>query len=127
LSLPLGYSINNVYFASTANGISQSAYPIKSKRVSYRTNMPLPTGIRYWVENNIIWLASSNNLPLLNQNMYVQMPTARTDNLNAQMNMPDDVLEAVFNDVTMQLTKRYQEPKDIVHDDLPAGNNNLKS
>lgn len=127
LSLPLGYSINRVYFASTANGISQTATPIKAKRLSYRMNMPLPTGIRYWVENNTIWLAASNNMPLSNQTLYVQMPTARTDDLNAQMNMPDDILEAVFNDVTMQLTKRYQEPKDIINDGVPAGNNTLKS
>lgn len=127
LSLPLGYSVNHVYFADTANGVSQSANPIKAKRLSYRLNMPVPTGIRYWIENNTIWLAASNNYPLLNLNLYVQMPTARTTDLNAQMNLPDDILENIFNDVVIQLTKRYQEPKDIIDDGVPAGNNTVKS
>jgi hypothetical protein len=123
----LGYSVNRVYFAQTAFGPSQEVYPIKAKRVGYRLTMPLPTGARYWIEGNIIWLAASNGQPLANQNLYVQMPSARTSDITLPMNLPDDVIEAIFMDVTTLLTNRYKEPKDIVRDDLPAGNTNLKS
>lgn len=127
LSLPLGYSINRVYFASPGSGSSQDAFPIKAKRVGYRMNMPMPTGIRYWVESNTLWMAASNNFPLTGLNLYVQMPSARVDDLNAPMNMPDDIIQNVFDKVIAELINRYQQPKDVVVDDLPAGNNNLKS
>lgn len=126
LSLPLGYSINRVYFASPGSGISQDAFPIKAKRVGYRNNMPMPTGIRYWVEGSTLWMSASNSQPLRNLNLYVQMPSARVDDLSAPMNMPDDIIQGVFDKVITELINRYQQPKDIVVDDLPAGNNNLK-
>jgi len=127
LSLPLGYSINRVYFANTSNGISEDATPIKAKRLGYRNNMPFPTGIRYWVENNIIWLAASNNYPLFRQNIFVQMPSSRTTDLNAPMSIPDDIIDYIFNTATMTLSKKFTEPRDVVKDYLPSGNNNLKS
>lgn len=127
LSLPLGFSITRAYFASTGNGVGQDIFPIKAKRVSYRNNLPMPTGTRYWVENSTMWVAASNNQPLLNRVLYVQMPTARVTDLNAPMNMPDDIIEVVFNDVIVQLARRNQEPRDILADGLPAGNNSLKS
>jgi hypothetical protein len=127
LSLPLGYSINRVYFASTANGISQDATPIKAKRLGYRNNMPFPTGVRYWVENSILWLAANNNMPLLGQNLYVQMPSSRTADMNAPMSIPDDIIDYIFNTATQTLSKKFTEPRDVVKDYLPSGNNNLKS
>lgn len=122
LSLPLGYSINRMYFASTADGVSQSIFPIKAKRVSYRQDMPLPAGARYWIEGNKVFLMASAGQPLLGQNVYVTMASSRTNNVNDIMNVADDVLEAIFNDVTTQLAKRMQIPIDIVKDNLPAGN-----
>jgi hypothetical protein len=127
LSLPLGYSITHAYFASVGRGRSDDIMPIENKRLGYRKFMPVPRGTFYWVENGIIWVWATNGQSLQGQQVYVQMPYARTDNLDAPMNMSDDVIEAIFNDVVTLLTKRYQEPKDIVHDDLPAGNNSLKS
>ncbi len=126
-SLPLGYSVNRVYFAQTAFGASQEVYPVKAKRVGYRLTMPLPTGARYWIENNLIWLAASNGQPLVNQTLYIQMPSVRTSDITLPMNLPDDAAEAIFMDVTNLLTARYKQPKDIVRDELPAGNNSLKS
>ena len=87
----------------------------------------MPTGTRYWVEGNIMWLAASNNQSLLNEQLYVQMPSARTSDVTAPMNVPDDALESIFNDVVTQLTKRYQEPKDIINDDIGAGVNNVNT
>lgn len=127
VSLPLGYSINSVYSSDSSLGRSMDFFPIKAKRLGYRINMPMPSGVRYWVESYTIWFAASNNLPLLGIPVFVQMPTSRTGDITLDMNLPDDAIEAIFNSVTTQLTKRYAEPKDIVHDDLPAGNNNLKS
>lgn len=122
LGLPLGYSINTVYFADSANGVSQPVFLIKAKRFSFRSFMPTPTGVSARIENNTIRLRASNNQPLINQNLYVQMPISRTSDVNAPMNMPDDAIENIFNDAVMQLTKRYAEPKDIIRDELPSGN-----
>lgn len=122
LSLPLGYSINRVYFGSIANSISQEAYPIKAKRTSYRNDLPKPDGIYYRVENNVIKLQASNYQPLQGTDLYVQMPSARTSDVNEAMNIPDDALEIIFNNVIAKLKDRFMIPKDIVEDNLPSGN-----
>jgi hypothetical protein len=40
------------------------------------------------------------------------------------LNLPDDAIEPIFNNVVMKLKDRMQIPKDIVLDDIPAGNKN---
>lgn len=122
LSLPLGYSITDVRFGNAVLGKSKSVFPIKTKRVAYRDTMPMPFGVRYWVEGSKIWLAASNGQSLLGENVYVQMPATRTTDVNAAMSMPDDAIELVFKNVVDKLIQRMQLPKDIIQDDLPAGN-----
>lgn len=122
LNLPLGYSITNVYFADSALGKSDPIFPIRNKRVSYRNFMPKPTGSTYRTENSIIWIEASNNQPLLGLTAYVQMAKSRTTDVNEAMALPDDAIDQIFNSVVMQLSKRYQIPKDIIQDGLPAGN-----
>ena len=87
--------------------------------------MPLPTGCRYWVEGQTMWIAAFNNAQLGKENLYVQMPINRTSDLNLSMTLPDDILESVFNDCVMQLTKRLSMPRDVVNDNLPAGVTNV--
>jgi len=127
LSLPIGYSVSHVYFANASNGQSMDVFPIKNKRLGFREYMPKPTGCFYWVENNTLWLASTVGAPLLNQNVFVQMPVSRTENMNEEMAIADDIIQPVFDTVVKEMTNRYMQPKDIVNDDLPAGNNSLKS
>lgn len=122
ISLPLGYSITDAYFAQTAYGKSQPIFPIKNKRVSYREFMPLPPGTRYWVEGDIMWLAASNGQPLLNQNLYVKMATTRTQDVNAIMHLPPDAEEIIFNNVIMKCKDRLGIPQDQILDNLPTGN-----
>ncbi len=122
VSLPLGYSITNAYFAKTAYGKSQPIFLIRAKRVPYMDLLPSPTGTKAWVENSIMWLRATNNQPLLNQNLYVQMIKTRTDSLDEVMDFPDDAIELIFNNVIMKCKDRLGIPQDIVQDDLPAGN-----
>lgn len=127
VSLPLGYSINRVYSAGPGNQGNQDFFMIKANRWGRRTNMPLPGGIRCTVDGLTLVCAASDNQPLLNVPVFVNMPTTRGTDITAPMNLPDDAIESIFNSVVAQLTKRYQEPKDVINDDLPAGNNTLKS
>lgn len=122
LSLPLGYSVTDVYPVQAGKGRGESFLPIKNKRVSYRKNMPMPFARRYWIENSKIWFAASDGSGFLNTKIYVQMPSARTTDINEVMNIPDDALEAIFTNVTNKLIQRYQMPKDVVADDIGAGN-----
>lgn len=126
LSLPLGYSITQVYFVNRQSK-RQNAYPLKVKRAAYRDNMPKPQGVLYQIENGTLILQATNNFPLSEQTCFVQMPINRGTDLDAPMNISDDIIEAVFNDVVMQLTKRYAEPKDIIKDNIGAGNNTQKN
>lgn len=122
LSLPLGYSVNRVYFANSTNGEGVDCLPIKAKRIGYRKNMPMPFGVRYWIENGKIWLAASNGTSLLNQDCYIQMPSTRAVNLTDQINLPDDATEMIFTKVVARLKDRLGLPQDIVLDDLSQGN-----
>lgn len=122
LSLPLGYSVTDAYFAETENGKSQPIFLIKTKRKSYRNYMPKPTGVSGWVENSKFWLQSNDGQPLLGLQVYIQMPSARTDSLDDTMNIPDDALEAIFTNVITKCKDRMQIPQDTVEDNLPVGN-----
>lgn len=122
LSLPLGYSVNRVYFANPTNGQGIDCAAIKAKRVGRRMNMPLQFGVRYWIENSKIWLAASNGTSLLNQDCYIQMPSTRAVNLTDKIPLPDDAQEAIVTKVMVRLKERLQLPQDIIQDDLPQGN-----
>ncbi len=122
VSLPLGYSITNAYFAQTAYGQGDPILPIESKRVAYRRFMAMPTGTRYWVQEDKMWLQASNNQPLLNQNLYVEMIKTRTTDPLEVMNLPDDAIEGIFNNVVIKLKDRMGIPQDTIQDNLPAGN-----
>lgn len=127
VGLPLGYSINRIYSAAAGLGVSQDFFLIKAKRVGRRANMPMPGGVRAWVKGKELRCVASDNQPLLGLPVFVDMPTNRTSDITQDMNLPDDAIEAIFSNVVMKLIQRYQQPKDVIRDDLPAGNNTLKS
>lgn len=122
VSLPLGYSIQKVYFADSVNGQSKSVFLIKGHRVAYRTDMPMPSGARAWVEGSTIKLAASDGSSLFGLNAYATMASTRTSSLTDLMNLPDDAIEAIFNNVVAKIKDRMQLPKDIIKDDVSAGN-----
>lgn len=127
VGLPLGYSINRIYSAASGSGVSQDFFMIKPKRVGRRANMPMPGGIRSWVKAKQLRCVASDNQPLLGVPVFVDMPTNRTSDITQDMNLPDDAIEAIFVNVVQKLIQRYQQPKDVISDNLPAGNNTLKS
>lgn len=122
VGLPLGYSINRLYFANTVYGEGVDSNPIKAKRIGYRMNMPIPFGTRYEVENQIVWITASDGGSLLNQNCYVQMPITRAINVTDIMPLPDDAAKLIMDLVIARLKDRLQLPQDIVQDDLTQGN-----
>lgn len=125
LSLSLGYSVTRVYFDAGNGSISYDCTLIKNKRMGYRVYMPLPMGIRAWFENTRIWVAGSDGQSLDNYNLYVQMPSARSTDETAPLNLPDDAISAVFDMVIKRIVQRQQMPRDIISDDLPSGANNV--
>jgi hypothetical protein len=124
LSLPIGYSITNGYFADSANGKGTNVFWVKAKAAPYRDYMPKPFGVMAKIEGTKVILESSNGSYLLNQNFYVTMASTRSSSLDDVLNLPDDAIEPIFNNVVMKLKDRMQIPKDIVLDDIPAGNKN---
>jgi hypothetical protein len=122
VSLPLGYSINRVYAAQAGSGQGIDFFPIKAKRVGYRKYMPMPEGARYWVDGSKLWLAANDGSSLLSYTIYVNMVKTRTESLSEVMNIPDDAIEGIFNNVVQKLVHRLQLPKDIIVDDISAGN-----
>ena len=122
VNLPLGYSISRVYFGQGGLGQSREVLPIKAKRVGYRIDMPMPSGARYWVEGSRMWVAAYDGQSLLDLPLYATMAKTRTESMTEALNMPDDAIEAIFTNVVAKLVQRMQLPKDIVQDDIGAGN-----
>lgn len=125
LSLPLGYSITRGFFASSAYGTGTDIIWIKSKRVARREYMPRQFGVYGRVEGSILFLEASDGGSLLGNTFYVTMAKSRTDSISETLNMPDDAIEAVFQNVVAKLIQRMQLPKDIIQDDLPVGATNI--
>jgi hypothetical protein len=71
VSLPLGLSVTDAFFAGETTGKSDMIYFIKNKRVSFRAFMPMPTGVRAWVEGDRILLRASNDAGLQGRKLYV--------------------------------------------------------
>jgi hypothetical protein len=122
VSLPLGVSIDRVYFTNPQYGVSRDAYPIKPSELAYLPNLPMPGGIRYWVENSLIYLTAHNNAMLLNMTPFVRMIKTRTDSINEVMALPDDAIQYIFDKVVQELLQRYSVPEDTIKDNLSAGN-----
>lgn len=116
ISLPLGYSITNVYFGT------EPVLPIKTQRVAFRDFMPKPIGSSYRVKGNNIYVKAKDNSALAPYTLYVDMVSTRTSDVNESMNVPDDIIQSVFDTVVERCIKRLAMPKDIVKDYLGAGN-----
>ncbi len=121
LSLPLGYSVNRVYFANSTNGEGIDCLPVKPSRMGYLRGLPAPLGVFYSVENGKIWLNATDGSSLLNQDCYIQMPSTRAINLTDQINLPDDATEMIFTKVLARMKDRLQLPQDIIQDDIAPG------
>lgn len=126
VGLPLGYSINRVYFGQSGSGQSKEVLPIEARRVGFRELMPLPKGARYWVENERIWIAAADGTSFTDLSLFVTMAKTRTEDLNEVMALPDDAIEMIFQNVVAKLTDRMQRPKDVIKDDLPSSNTNVR-
>jgi hypothetical protein len=122
VSLPLGYSIADVYFATSAEGDRQSLFPVDAKQVPMMSMLPQPAGSRYWVRGKTIYAKAWNGASLLGKSLYVEMAKTRTINLTDELGIPDDQVEVVYNLVMDKLKKRIMNPQDIIQDNLPAGN-----
>ena len=122
LSLPLGYSITNGYFADAVNGKGQAVNFIKAKRVAYRNNMPIQYGVNASVEGSRINMEAYDGSSLYGKTFYVTMAGTRITDIDAVLNVPDDIISGIFTAVTARLIQRSQVPKDVIQDDISQGN-----
>jgi hypothetical protein len=122
VSLPLGYSITDVYPVLAGSGKGQSFLPVKSKRTAYRRYMPKPSGGLYKITGSKIFLEASDGGSLNGYTFYVEMAKSRTESITETLNLPDDSIEAIFMNVISKMKDRLQLPKDIIADDISAGN-----
>ncbi len=122
VSLPLGYSVSDGYFADSVNGKGLPITFVKTKRVAYRQYMPQPQGVLARIEGSRIICQVSDGSSLLNQTLYVTMASTRVSDIDAVLNVPDDFIEMMLTKVTARLMQRKQVPKDIIQDDISSGN-----
>jgi len=122
LSLPLGYSITDGYFADSVHGKGEPIIFIKAKRVAYRNILPKQYGVNAHVKGSKIILEAYDGANLYGKTLYVTMAATRTTDLDAILNVPDDIISSIFTVVTTKLLQRAQVPKDIIQDDISQGN-----
>lgn len=127
VSLPLGYSITRMYFAGTSFGRSQEILPIKAKRAPYRNLMPRPAGAEYRVNGYTVFITANDGSPLSDLDVYVEMIKTRSEDMNELMNLPDDAIEQIYNMAYTKLVQRFKMPKDVIEDEIGAGNTTQKS
>jgi hypothetical protein len=120
ISLPLGYSITDVFFAKEAYGRSEPVMPLEAKVVSYRDMLPKPKGVTYYVQGSTIYLKDSEGSPLRGLTLYVEMVKTRTVSWTEEISLPDDAIQNVYVSVMDALRKRIINPQDNVQDGLPA-------
>jgi len=115
LSLPLGYSVTDVFFASK-KGRSVPVYLVKAKEQSYFRNLPMKKNAAYaYVEGMKLWIFNANLLDT-DQTLYVTMVSPGTSNDDATINLSEDLVQEVFNTVIAQLRQRYNLPSDSAND-----------
>lgn len=124
LSLPLGYSITQAYFANSVDGKGDHVHFIKAKRAAYRKKMPVQVGVNARVEGTTIFCEASDGNNLATHTLYVTMAGTRVTDINSVLNVPDDMIASVFTAVVARLMQRAQLPKDIIQDDISQGNKN---
>lgn len=122
LSLPLGYSITDGYFADSVHGKGEPIIFIKAKRVVYRNVLPKQYGVNAHVKGSKIILEAYDGANLYGKTLYVTMAGTRITDLDAVLNVPDDMISTIFTAVTTKLLQRAQVPKDIIQDDISQGN-----
>jgi len=122
LSIPLGYSINRIYPATTGFGQGKDVILLKSKRIGRRRDMPLQFGVYGEIQNRTLILWASDGSSLSGQRFYAEMPSTRAVSVTDAMPLPDDASKMLFDIVVSRIKDRMQIPQDIVQDDLPSGN-----
>jgi hypothetical protein len=121
LSLPLGYSVSNGYFANSVDGMGEYWIWIKAKRVSRRKDMPMQFGVRASIEGGKIFLTASNGASLRDKQGYVTMPSVRAGKATDVMNIPDDATDMIFTKVVNRIKERLGLPQDIIKDGIEQG------
>ena len=89
--------------------------------------MPRPAGAEYKINGSTIYVTANDGAPLSGQSLYVEMINTRTESMTETLNMPDDAIEMVYNGAYAKLVQRYKMPKDIIEDQIGAGNTTQKS
>lgn len=120
LSLPLGYSINDVYFTG-AKGRGIPVYAVNAKQESYFRGLPRPTAAYYYIEGGKLWLCDINLLQT-DLKLFVVMVSAGSTNDDATINLSEDLVQEVFNMVIMQMTQRF---KTMAQDNNNDGNQQI--
>lgn len=115
VSLPLGYSITDVFFGGTG-GRGTPVYLVKAKEQSYYRNLPRARNAAYaYVEGMKLWIENANLLGT-DLTLYVTMVSSGSTNDDATINLSEDLVQEVFDNVIARLRQRYSLPQDTAND-----------
>lgn len=114
LGLARGYGISTVTFPSST-GLAKALIPISVRELDYMDNLKQPPSkIFYWPEGKKLWFKSYTNL--VGKLAIVRMVSTEGNDLEAEMNVPQEYITDMINLVLNQLKIRKATPEDIVND-----------
>lgn len=114
LGLSRGYGISTVTFP-VSTGLAKAPIPISPRELDYVDQVKTPPSkIFYWAEGKRLWFKSFTNL--VGRAPIVRMVSTENDDLNAEVNVPQEYISDMINLVLTQLKIRKGTPEEVVND-----------
>lgn len=116
LGLARGYGISTVTFP-TSTGLAKSPIPISVRELDYMDSLKQPPSkIFYWPEGKKLWFKSYTNL--VGKFAIVRMVSTENNDMDAELNVPQEYITDIINLVMGQLRPRKATPQDSTNDGL---------
>lgn len=120
IGVPIGVSISSVYLISPS-GTRTVAYPISQRELDIMFEVPIKKDeIYYWAEGNKIYIWSQKDVT--KSKAFVRMISTQSTDINATLNVPDDLLQAIIDMVVKRIMVEKTQPIDLSNDGQDMAN-----
>ena len=114
IALGRNESVKSLRFKDDKGVLSNESIILNSSQKSFMNYRAIPNRILAYTEGGSIFAQST--WPLSNYTAQVSMVSSGNNDLNSELNLPDDVLSVVTGYVTAILLRERQMPKDSTND-----------
>lgn len=121
--IPIGVGSNegiaSVQFKDADKNLSYEAVILNMNQVSYLSSMRnIPNKVLVWFEGNVVYIKSLINLTPFKAKVRMISGTKDSNDINSELQVPDDSLPFIREYVVNQLIKERQQPTDTANDGI---------